>query len=69
MADGWHVVSQVQRQTFGAGGQLQTVMAVTFQTNHGVRGTVDVPLAMFTPDHVRDLIDAYVANIDGVHNL
>jgi hypothetical protein len=69
MAEGWKVTGQ--RQTIGqtADGAFGDVVEVTYTTDHGYTGRVQVPKAQYTADNVRRLIAAEVATIDAVHNL
>lgn len=70
MASDYQVTAQRQSQTLDAQGQVQQVMVVTFQTvPEGVIGSIDVPLAQYTEDAVRSLIEARVAQIRAVHSL
>lgn len=63
------VLSQRQHEQLLADGRFVAVMAVTFQTPAGVVGTVDVPLAQYTPEYVHAAISDYVERIEAVHRL
>jgi hypothetical protein len=69
MAEGWHVTSQRKTTEITSGGRFQDVMEIHFATDSGTDGYVRIPTAKFTPDHVREAIDAQVAVIDAVHKL
>ena len=74
MADTWQVTSQEQTVALNpVNHQLQDVMEVHFlitagpAVNHA--GKVCVPVASYTPENVRDLIDSQVAVMQGVADL
>ncbi len=69
MADRWTVTAQRQTQDRGPGGRLQDVMEVTFSTLAGTEGTVRVPLDVYDPEVVRQMVDAYVDRIEAVEGL
>lgn len=70
MAADYTITSQRQTQNLDANGQVQQVMVVTFQTvPEGVSASVDVPLAQYTEDTVRAMIESRVQAIRAVHNL
>lgn len=69
MAQNYSVTSQRHTTIIDPSGQLVQVMEVTFRTTTGVTAHVDVPLTQYNPTSVREMIDAYVANIDGVAGL
>ncbi|HLI74297.1 MAG TPA: hypothetical protein VKU86_10505 [Acidimicrobiales bacterium] len=66
--ESWQVVSQRQSSQL-VNGQFTEVMVVTFRTSDGVVGDISVPLAQYSAQHVKDLIDARVAKIAEVHAL
>lgn len=65
MADNWTVTNQRQTTTMVAG-TFQDAMEVTFQTTDGNTGSVTVPLTSFTPDIVRNAIEARVQSMADV---
>jgi hypothetical protein len=65
----YEVINQRQTTIIDSGGQLVPVMEVKFRTEKGVVGVVDVPIASYTVDHVRQMIEARSATIDAVHAL
>lgn len=68
MSESWQVVSQRQTSTL-LNGEFTEAMVVTFRTAAGVVGNVTVPLAQYTAQYVKQLIDARVAEIGSVHSL
>lgn len=69
MAQNYSVTAQRHTTIIDPSGQLTQVMEVTFKTSGGVTAHIDVPLTQYNPTTVREMIDAYVQNIDGVSNL
>lgn len=69
MAIGWHVTSQAERTKQLPTGGFQNVVVVTFMTDAGTQGSVEVPKATFTADNVKAAIDNYVAHIGAVEGL
>lgn len=70
MAADYTITAQRQTQALDAQGQVAQVMVVSFQTiPEGVQGSVDVPLAQYTEDVVRSMIEARVQAIRAIHNL
>ena len=60
-----------QRQTIApspAGGMMQ-VQEITFKTEHGAVGKVEIPLAEFTPENVAKMVGDRVDVIDAVYKL
>lgn len=69
MAEGWKTVD-IQERSRLVGGRFQDVYEVTFQTDHGYTGSVQVPASQINDDAaVKALIDERVAAIDALHNL
>lgn len=70
MAADYTITAQRQTQSLDPQGQVTSVMVVSFQTiPEGVAGSVDVPLAQYTEDAVRSMIEARVQAIRAIHNL
>lgn len=70
MAADYDVVAQRQTQTLDAQGQTTSVMVVTFQTKpEGIIGSVDIPIAQYSPDTVAALVEARVQALKAVHAL
>lgn len=70
MALEWHVVAQKQVDRFTPQGTFVEAFEVSYETlPERVQGSVTVDKLVYTPEHVRDLIDAEVAAIKGVQNL
>lgn len=70
MAADYLITAQRQTQNLDPQGQVQQVMVVTFQTiPEGVIGSVDVPLAQYTEDAVRSMVESRVQAIRAVHSL
>jgi hypothetical protein len=69
MAQDYAVTGQRHTTVINDSGQLTQVMEVTFKTTSGVVAHVDVPLTQYNQATVREMIEAYVANINAVHNL
>lgn len=70
MADGWHVTNQHQTSELTPAGTFQDVMEVTaVSDNTGSPVTVRVPLAAYTADNVRQLLDDRFAVLHDVHKL
>lgn len=71
MADqtAWHVTDQAQTSWQEAGGRIVRGWEVTFALANGTTGSVRVPLDDYTAPKVRQLIDAYAAEIAAVHQL
>lgn len=66
----WTVVSQKEATSMNAAGQLVAGVQIYFQvTDSGVQQSVFVPYPEYTPDRVREIINARVANIVAIHNL
>lgn len=69
MAEGWAVTAQRQTTRLGADGRFHNVMEVTYRTDEGVTGHVDIDLNRYSADYVRDQINDVVKHITDVHNL
>lgn len=70
MADKYKVLSQRQVTVLKPGGGFDNAMEVTFEVvRTGTTASVDIPLSRYSADTVSEAIDAYVANIEAVHNL
>lgn len=63
------VTGQRQTTVIDASGQITPVMAVTFKTEKGIVGTVDVPLSQYNIDSVRQAVGAKAATLDGIHGM
>lgn len=68
MAEHWTVTNQRETVTM-AGGQFTDVIEVSFTTDQGVNGTVDIPKTQYSADKVATAIDAYVAKLHEVQGL
>lgn len=69
MAQDWQVVAQRQTTDLAPDGRFVDVVEVTFTTQSGTAGTVRVAEQDYTPDRVRELIQARVDVINAVHQL
>lgn len=69
MAQDYQVTGQRHTTVINDSGQLTQVMEVTFKTTSGTVAHVDVPLTQYNPATVREMIEAYVQNIQGVAGL
>lgn len=66
----WTITYQRQKNALTGGGRFAQVMEIGFTVQpSGVDASIDVPLAQYNAENVKNLIDAYVAHIDAVHNL
>ena len=63
------VVGQRQTTVIDDAGQITPVMAVTFKTEKGLTGIVDVPLSQYNVENVRKAVGAKAATLDGVHGM
>jgi hypothetical protein len=62
MAEGYRIVDQRQTSTF-VGGRLQTVWSVSYVTDDGDTGQVEIPLGQYTAAKVHEMIGAEVAEL------
>ena len=69
MAQGWKIVAQRQTTDLTPDGRFLDIMEVTFETDEGVTGKVNVPVSAYNPDNVAQLVSARAAAISAVHNL
>ena len=70
MADKYKITNQRQTTQLAPGGTFRQVMEVSFEVlSTGTMASIDIPLSRYTADAVREAIDAYVENIEAVHNL
>lgn len=65
----WQVTGQQEAQDFNAQHQLVSGVRVMFQTGQGHAGTVFVPMAQYTPEHVREVVGQQAALMDQVGSL
>ena len=65
----WTIAYQRESTQQLAGGGLTTGVQIGFTTAEGVTQSVFVPYDKYTPDYVRQVIQARVDNITAVHNL
>lgn len=63
------VTKQRQTTIIDPSGDLVDVMAVTFKTDKGVTGTIDVPLAQYNKANVERLVMERAATIDDIHGI
>ena len=66
---GWKVTGQQEGVQVDATGHVVTGVTVSFLTGHGVTGTVFLPDAQYTPDNVRNAVQAKSAILDAVTGL
>lgn len=70
MADKYVITGQRQVTVPDGNGRFQNAMEVSFQVvSNGVTGSIDIPLNRYNKTNVQEAIDAYVTNIEEVHNL
>lgn len=69
MAEGWHVETSVPSIVLTAGGQTVEVVRVSFATEKGSRGHVDIPFAEFTAARARELVEPAAQHLLDVENL
>jgi hypothetical protein len=69
MADNYRVTGQRQTVELAGDGRFRDVIEVAFEDQHGNNGTIRVPVAQYTPDNVRQMIEARVEKMHEVHNL
>ncbi len=69
MAQNYQVISQRQREILGPNENFIPVMNVVYMTSHGDRGEVDIPVAMFTVDAVKEAIESQVQHMLAVRDL
>lgn len=70
MAQDWRVGPQRQTDVLSPQGNFVTSMEVSFEVlPEGITGQVTVPLNVYTPEYVRDLIQARVDAIKAVQAL
>lgn len=65
----WRVTGQQETNRTDATGRFVSGVLVAFTIDNGVAGSVFVPDAQYTPDNVKQLIAARVAQLTGVANL
>lgn len=65
----WRVESQRQVTQLDGRGLPYVAWEVNYVTRSGARGSVICPADRYTPDHVRNLIDAEVLNVETVATL
>ena len=68
MAEHWTVDGQ-RETTAIKGAQFVDVIEVSFTTDQGVTGTVDIPKSQYSADKVAAAIDAYVEKLHAVQGL
>jgi len=68
MAEHWKVIDQ-RETVIMQGSRFVDVLEVTFETDQGVVGTVDIPRSQYSPDTVRDAVDKEVEKRHGVQQL
>jgi hypothetical protein len=66
---GWHVTYQTQKQKQQPSGGFAQVVEVGFETDNGAKGSVDVPVSLYSADQVKQRVDAYASELDAVHGL
>lgn len=66
---GYSIIEQRQRMVTSPTGGLVQGMVVTFRTDHGTVSSVEIPMALYTPDNVAAEIGKVVDTIDAVHKL
>lgn len=65
----WIVESQMETTDVNAAGQFVPGIRVTFRTQHGIVSSVFVPRDRFSPDYVRQAIQAHAEELDAVQSL
>lgn len=65
----WSVTGQRQELAPGPSGEYVMGMTVSFRTAGGTTGSVFDPLATYSVDHVRELIEARLVHIAAVEGL
>lgn len=70
MADNYKVTGQAPITTADASGTFVPGMEITFATiPHNVVGRARVPMSMYTPQQVDEILTANAANIEAVQTL
>lgn len=69
MATTFKVLTQRPSSELTADGRFVDVMEITFEIPSGTVGTIQVPLAAYTPDTVRALLEDRAAAMIGVESL
>lgn len=69
MADNWQVVTQRQTSDITPDGRFIEVMEVVVQLDSGTTITERIPIDQYTPDVVRERIEARVDAVIEVENL
>ena len=69
MADKWTVIGQRQTTALDATGSFVQVVEVTFQTEAGHVGRVNIPVDRYGVETARTAIDAYADKLDAVAQL
>lgn len=68
-AAGTVVTGQIETVMPGPSGRFEPVMRVSFRTPSGAVGSVDVPMAQYSPEAVIEAIKAKAATMETVANL
>ena len=70
MANGWHVTNQHQTSELTPAGTFQDVMEVTAVSDTtGAPVTIRVPIAAYTAENVKAMLDARFDTVHAVHAL
>lgn len=68
MAHGWRVIEQRETSMVRAGHLIDAVK-VTYETSHGIEGSVTVPKSEYNANAVRGYIRKSIADHEAVRNL
>lgn len=66
---GYRVTGQRQTSIIGDNGNVESVWEVTYRTDSGVSGKIDVPLHQYTAEKVDEMIKRNVEVHDAVSRL
>lgn len=70
MATNWRITNQTPRDELTDGGSFEPHMEISFRTiPEDTAGQIKVPMRLYTPENVRQLIDQYVDTVKAVNEL
>jgi hypothetical protein len=69
MAVKYKVTGVTKRTILKPDGTFTNAYEVAFETQSGVKDTIDVPVELFTKEHVKAELDKAVANIEAIISL
>lgn len=69
MADTFRIIRQTEVTDF-SGTEPVASWQVTFETvPNAIQGTVTIPKTRYTPEHVRQVVEAEAENLEAIHQL